>query len=305
MDKAELIWRACGDSSPCKLVVSTPNGKHNYFSTLRDSEKIDVNTLHWKKHPKKDEKWYEQQKLIRSTKDLAQEIDINYTVSAGDPFYEGFSRALHLKKLYLNTEKELILSFDFGFRHPNCSIHQIGVSGEWIIFDNLFGEDETIDEFGEKVKTYLNLKYPNYRYICVGDPAGNQANDKSRQTSIEILAEIGFDIISTASNTPNTNYDARKRIIEKKMRTLIGGAPAMLINDCSNTVIIVEGFEGGYRYADENKYGFTQEVPVKDGYYEHCMNTVEYVAVNFFRPVEPRLPSKQHRVQKPVLISNI
>lgn len=298
VDKAELIWRACGDSAPCKISVSTPNGSHNHFARLRKSGKIEVVTLGWRLHPKKTQKWYEKQVEERTVKDVAQEIDINYSVSAGDPFYKGFSRALHVQKMQLNTEKELILSWDYGFRHPNCSIHQIGVSGEWIIFDNIFGEDETINEFGERVKTYLNTYYKDFKIISCGDPAGNQVNDKSKYTSVQILKTYGFNVRSVASNTPQTNYDARKNIIEKKLKTLIGGYPALVVNDCANNTIIIEGFEGGYRYPKENSDGYVREEPVKDGFYEHPFNTIEYVSTNFFRPVEDNSHFKKTRKQK-------
>lgn len=290
VDGAQNIWRACGDSAPCKLPVSTPNGRNNFFAQLRHSGQIKVHTLHWKLHPFKNEAWYEKQKEDRSAKDIAQELDINYTISAGDPFYVGFSRALHLRKCKLNSERELVLGWDYGFRHPNCIITQIDAEGRWVIVDNVFGEDQTIDEFAEHVLTYLNERYSGYlfRNTCFGDPAGRQSSDKSRKSSEQILNEFGFRVRSIPSNSSNTSYSNRKAIIEKKLRTLIAGIPSLVINDTPNNYIIVEAFEGGYRYPDANKYGGTTEKPVDDGWFEHPMNALEYVAVNLFKTVEPK-----------------
>jgi hypothetical protein len=297
VDKAETIWRACGDSAPCKLPVSTPNGTNNKFAQLRKSGQIKVNTIHWRLHPNKNDEWYNKQKGDRSTKDVAQELDINYTISAGDPFYRGFSRALHLRKMNISRERDLILGWDYGFNHPNCSIHQITTEGIWVIVDNIFGENQTIDEFGEFVLEYLNEKYEGFQFRRrgFGDPAGLQASDKSRKSSQQILNDMGFKVSSIPSTSAATNYAARKAIIEKKMRTLIGGVPALVVNDTPNNSIIVEGFEGGYRYPDANKYGGVSEHPVEDGWFEHPFNSIEYVGVNLFRPVEHSKQQEQAR----------
>lgn len=291
------VWRACGDSSPCKIVVSTPNGSNNKFAMLRKSGQIKVKTFHWKLHPRKDDAWYAKEKEKRSAKDVAQELDINYTISAGDPFYIGFSRGIHLRKMNISRDKPLDLSWDYGFRHPNCTIHQLSVEGIWIVVDNIFGENQTIDEFAEAVKSYLNANYAGYQWNHkgYGDPAGRQSSDKSKLSSEQILNDFGFKVISIPSNSKHSSYASRKAIIEKRLRTLIGGIPSLVINDVPNNQIIVEGFEGGYRNPDANKYGGITEKPVEDGWYEHPMNCVEYYGINMFKPVDfkPKVQSYQ------------
>lgn len=288
VDGASNIWRSCGDAAPCKLPVSTPNGRNNFFAQLRHGGLIKVSTLHWRLHPLKTPVWYEEQKGKRSGKDIAQELDINYTISAGDPFYVGFSRALHLRRMKINPEKPLILGWDYGFRHPNCVICQVTVEGILVIVDNIFGENQTIDEFGEYVIGYMNEKWDGYQWRGdgYGDPAGKQSSDKSRKSSEQILNEMGFRVKSIPSNASSSSYAARKAIIEKKLRTLIGGIPSLVINECEGTNIIVEGFEGGYRYPDANKYGGVAEKPIDDGWFEHPFNSFEYVVINLFKTVE-------------------
>jgi len=281
---AENIWRATGESSPCRSCISTPNGSNNQFARLRKSGKIKVYTLHWRLHPEKDDVWYADKVANNSAKDVAQEIDINYTISSGEPFYTGFQRGIHLRKMNIDKNKPLVLTWDYGWNHPNCMINQISVEGIWIIVDNIFGENTTIDEFGIAVAEYLMENYPDYELSAgYGDPAGKQSSDKSRKTSEQILNEMGFVVSSVPSNTSQTNYAARKNIVEKKLRTLIGGIPALVVNDCPNNEIVAEGFEGGYRLPDANKYGGVTEVPVEDGWFEHPFNCMEYMAVNRFR----------------------
>ena len=281
---AENIWRATGESSPCRACISTPNGSNNAFARLRKGGKIKVYTLHWTLHPEKDDAWYAEKVAENSPKDVAQEIDINYTISSGDPFYTGFNRGIHYRKMQINKHIPLTLAWDYGWCHPNCMIHQMSVEGIWIIVDNIFGENQTIQEFGIAVAEYLMENYPDYELgPGYGDPAGRQSSDKSRKTSEQILNEMGFIVTSVPSNTSQTNYAARKNIIEKKLRTLIGGIPALVVHDCPNNEIVAEGFEGGYRLPDANKYGGVTETPVEDGWFEHPMNCMEYFAVNRLR----------------------
>lgn len=121
MEYAEEAWTSTGDSSPCRVVVSTPNGTGNKFWQLRFKSNIDRFTAHWTVHPekakdahlakdgrklglaeafelwKKGEKvsssWYEAETKRRHSEetqskvDIAQELDIDYLAS-GDPYFE-------------------------------------------------------------------------------------------------------------------------------------------------------------------------------------------------------------------------
>lgn len=109
---ADMIWKAAGDSSPCRVLISTPKGIANKFAQIRFEGKILVKTLHWTLHPKKAEgaylvedgtklpfnrvhslwrdnpksvssPWYEKEKARRSEIDIAQELDLDYLSSAG------------------------------------------------------------------------------------------------------------------------------------------------------------------------------------------------------------------------------
>jgi hypothetical protein len=286
VERAEIVWRACGDSAPCKLPVSTPNGALNTFARLRKSGQIKVKTLLWKLHPHKTDDWYKQQVANRPARDIAQELDINYTVSAGKPFYGGFIRGLHTRKIELIPNKELLLGWDYGYHSPVCLITQVDSKGRWNIMDCLVGKDELIDAFGERAKIFLNRQFNGLSSVSYGDPAGEQESDKSKKTSVQILADVGFKVKSIPSNTNNANYDARKLIIEKKLKTLIDGIPALTINDIPSTQIVIEALEGGWHYPGANRDGFIDEKPVKEGYYEHPMNALEYIAVNIFKAIE-------------------
>jgi len=203
----------------------------------------------------------------------------------GTPFYPGFKEVWHKNKLTHNTEKPLFRAWDYGFRHPACSIHQIDAKGRWLILKEILGTDITINQFGEYVKVKCNEWYPNAKWIDYGDPAGNQKSDKNELTSVEILASMGIFVGSKFST-----YRERKEIIERKMATLIEGIPSLQVDEECRTII--DGFLGGYHYPVK-KQGqvfnpHIMELPFRDGFYEHLMNTIEYFAVNEFTGAESK-----------------
>lgn len=77
-DEIASAWASAGDSTRCRLMVTTPPEKPNFAKALRFSGRTDVLTLHWKLHPRKDQAWYDQEKARRTPEELAREVDLNW-----------------------------------------------------------------------------------------------------------------------------------------------------------------------------------------------------------------------------------
>lgn len=216
----------------------------------------------------------------------------------GTPFYTGFKEDLHKRELEANKYKPLLLGWDWGFRHPSCVITQIDDKGRWCILRELIGTDIIIDQFADVVKTYLNEQFSSFECKSYGDPAGNQKSDKNELTSIQILQSKGFSIVTKPST-----YRERKEIIEQKLAHIIQGIPALVVDPHCKTVI--DGFLGGYHYPlikqGERQTTIKTEVPYEDGYYEHPMNALEYIAVNMFKPI-PQAHQKALEAKRKALV---
>lgn len=200
----------------------------------------------------------------------------------GKPFYSGFNENIHVGDFDWNPKKELILGWDFGFHFPACLITQIDGFDRWIWLNEFLGRDTTIDKFADYIAEKINSLYPGAKLTCYGDPAGNQSNDKSEHTSIEILKSKGFSIISKQST-----YRERKEIIEGKLAKLHNSRPSLMLD--RKCKICIDGFLGGYHYPtkkEQQQYEDKFELPVKDGFYDHLMNAGEYIAVNRFSAVQ-------------------
>lgn len=82
LEHPERIERSLSQTTNVRIDVSTPNGMGNPFYRRRHSGNTDVFTLHWRDDPRKDEAWYEAQKIaIDDPVTVAQELDIDYTAS--------------------------------------------------------------------------------------------------------------------------------------------------------------------------------------------------------------------------------
>ena len=88
-ERPALIDAALSQTSNCKIDVSTPNGSGNPFYRKRHSGHIPVFTFHWRDDPRKNEAWYMDQKKKNDPVILAQEVDINYSASVSDSWFEG------------------------------------------------------------------------------------------------------------------------------------------------------------------------------------------------------------------------
>lgn len=275
------IWQAAGDSTPCRLAVSTPHGKYNKFGDLRSEAKIKVHTLHWSQHPLKTKEWYENEKIRRSQREIAEELDINYVASAGKPFYDGYHIEAHRRKdLKLNKDLPIIRGWDFGYHNPACLFCQIQ-HDRIVIYREYMGTDIRLRAFRDEVITMSaeiirtgDLQDGCREFIDYGDPAGNQKSDKDDLTSIDILSEKDIQLISIPST-----YQMRKAIIEDKLHTYENNIPMLIVDE--KCVIIDEAFQGGYHYP-EKILKANPEAPEKDGWYDHLMNCLEYICVNSF-----------------------
>ena len=151
----EQAWTSTGDSSPCRIAVSTPFGVGTKFAQLRDSGAIEVITFHWSEHPikgagkyrgdhpiipeKKDvwlSEWYlaecERRKDLPGA-NIGQELDIDYLTS-GSPFF--LEEMIKIKELERSLKGNRFDSFNF-IRSEDTDIELIPYDkGSIVIKDN-------------------------------------------------------------------------------------------------------------------------------------------------------------------------
>ncbi len=77
-----LVEASLSGTTNCRIDMSTPKGRGNLFAQKRFEGKIPVFSFHWRNDPRKDDAWYEDQKVKLDPVTLAQEVDMDYNASA-------------------------------------------------------------------------------------------------------------------------------------------------------------------------------------------------------------------------------
>jgi phage terminase large subunit len=82
LPRPKMVDAALSQTTRVRIDVSTPNGTGNPFHTRRFNGSVPVFTFHWRDDPRKDDAWYEREKIrISDPVIIAQELDIDYSAS--------------------------------------------------------------------------------------------------------------------------------------------------------------------------------------------------------------------------------
>ncbi|HEC66814.1 MAG TPA: hypothetical protein ENI23_16185 [bacterium] len=278
-------WESAGDTTPCRLVVSTPFGR-NAFALLRESG-IDVLTVHWKDHPFKDDKWYEFQKERRTDEEIAQELDISYHRSQSGRVYPEWDEVEYGYYPYDET-LPLYCSWDFGFtddtamvwwQSPNNDktrvIDAYANHGKIIDFYIPFvtGQAPSDDYKYSKKDLEVIESHKHWRKgIHYGDPAGKFQTQVTDQTILTKLKQYGIIV-----NFREDAKDFQKRKNETKLLLR-----ELVVNDNPRTRELGLAMENA-QYPEIRGGGGTDVRSVKPihDWSSHYRSSVEYFAVNF------------------------
>lgn len=187
----ESAWQSASDVTDCKLAISSANGRANHFYRLRQqlSGHIEVYRMHWSEHPLKTQAWYDAEKRRRSPRDLAAEVDIDYTASISNKAWENFSYQLHVttEDLY-RTEMPIVLTCDFNIEPMSwIMLHEMGPVSA--VFDELVHQERTrteyhIQEFCERYKDHAKKEIMLY-----GDASGAYGHTSSKRSNYAIIKD--------------------------------------------------------------------------------------------------------------------
>jgi hypothetical protein len=288
---AESAWLATADSSPCRIVVSTPNGR-NFFADLRNSGRIQVRTIHWSKHPNKSQEWYENEKLRRSEEEVSQELDISYDRSIKGRVYPEWDNVPRGVFPY-QPGWPLYASWDFGYNpDPTALIFwQLNVAnGFYRIIDYYQNDSKVIDFYAPfvtgEVPSGTKFSYtqddldfitkvagwgPSINY---GDPAGKQRNQVTGTSPIGELKKLGV----TINTRPDVNkFDDRYKTTQLFIRKIEG-----IHYEC---VAVDEALKNS-RFPDRNPNSQSTTAPSRPvhDWTSHFRTAVEFMAVN----IKPR-----------------
>lgn len=236
----------------------------------------------------------------------------------GKAVYAGyFDRRRHLVPMTMNPQLPLLEGLDFGFHHPAVVWAQMTPFGGIDLLGGLQGQDLSLAEFADIVLSYRARWFPDALDIqtCC-DPAG-AINNAGGQTAVQFLNTLGlYPRVNEKANLPPLRVaciEALKDTMRK--RTPFGEAfrvdPSrwLLVSreEVLPQAVLIEALEGGYVWDPHPKLSGHKPLmtPLKDGEYDHSMNCLEYLQVQFGRvhPTEKDLERQadsayRHAVQR-------
>lgn len=263
--------------------VSTPNGKEFFYSLFNNEDNgFKKLRIHWSEDKKKDSVWLEKARKGMDEDAWQQEQEINFTRAGGRAMYPRFDYQIHVKDLVARKHAKLLCGIDFGFRHPAMVVAQVSQRDQLCVLDEYMPENIEVYEFGKRCLYLIKQKYPWHfanrkdyiEWFC--DPAGNQRNDKSEMTSIQILREK-LKIFCRFKRVP---IKQGITIIQNLLLRRSDASPGILIDrQCK---ILIEGFMGGYEEEKPKDGRASREIPVSDDYYSHLQDSLRYIAIHTF-----------------------
>jgi len=217
----------------------------------------------------------------------------------GEPVYAGaFTRQLHVRSLTFRPDSVLLEGLDFGKHHPCYLAAQQPYTGGLHVLGGIQGQDLFLDDFLPIVLQYRAQWFPTamagIQTCC--DPAGaHQSSQGVRYNAVDILRTHGFHPVwRENSNAPDVRLAMVERLAGYMRRRTVNGEAFAINNDerkwllvskdgTSHFPMLADAAEAGYVWSPHMVSVGSKQVrkPHKDGWFEHGMNCLEYLELNF------------------------
>jgi hypothetical protein len=209
--------------------------------------------------------------------------EFGFTPEGLPVFGDAFSHGKHVGEPQHLPSLPLDRSWDWGFRVPVCTWHQVyrckAGTVHWNILHELVGEKIESEAFADIVLADTKKLFPQSVPSLIqdiGDHAGAQHNERGPGPMIR-LARPPYNLRFRYRKV--INIDPTLDLIRKQLRAPLcacGWAHVLVHRACRN---VIDAFAGGYAYP-EKPDGTGALKPRKDGYFDNVADSVRYEAMN-------------------------
>jgi len=233
---------------------------------------------HYSANPaKRPKEWVDAVRKSMPVRDFLMEYEKSWQTYEGLPVYGDFNKFSHVSQFALTPHLgvPLLIGWDFGLT-PSAVVGQL-CDGQLRILREYVGQNSGIIKFAQNVWSDLRLKYTAWTraedaIFSFIDPAGFQRSQVDEKTCAQGLRKEGF----TRLEPGPVDFEARRSAVEYFLtrQTKVGSA---LLLDPKSCQTLIEGFSGGYRYADKERERESAKVrPLKDRY-SHPHDALQYL----------------------------
>ena len=219
-------------------------------------------------------------------------IDGEYGLSSkGKPVWKQFLPHWHIADKPLtptcNGVKPLLIGLDLGLT-PAAVFGQLDALGRCLILDELVSVDSGILRFfRERVIPLVAQRFAGAPVLVVCDPAGVQRAQTDERSAIDIIKQLGFDVIPARTNKVTARINA---VDDFLMRQSDGGPAFLMDRRCFH---LKAAMVGGYRWHDK-KPGV-----ILKNEHSHVADALQYLCLHVSGVVGGTLPGRQRHEVKP------
>jgi hypothetical protein len=184
--------------------------------------------------------------------------------------FDEFDAAIHVKPIDYNANLPLYRSLDFGFVNPFvCLWIQVDTTGLVRVIDEYVRSRATIDVHAAEIKS----RTPGGEERIAAtfcDPAGAGVNDVTGTSVIRELRELGI-----ATRFRRSGILDGIELIRRATRAGDGRSSLVISPKCRR---LIEALQC-YHYPDSGSA--VDELPLKDGLYDHPIDALRYFFINY------------------------
>lgn len=219
-----------------------------------------------------------------------RENNLDFASFEGTPvFVEEYNQQVHeVRGLQIIQDIPLWMAHDFGRRHPAVTFHQFPGNGKWNQLGEVGGPGLWLGEFlGSVVIPYLKDRFPEWTdknkhlLMHAADIAGMQGTANSKWSAFQIMQQYGFYPMAKKQGISDGLDIIKSALIRTR-----NGEPGFQI-DPDHCPTTVEALRMGYRYPDDKPNRPANETPLKDGTYDHWVDTMRYVGTQNLQLLTP------------------
>lgn len=190
--------------------------------------------------------------------------------------FDQFDLGLHVRHVDFDPNLPLYRSLDFGFANPFvCLWIQIDNEGVVRVIDEYVRSRATIDVHAAELKSRTPVGESRViSTFC--DPAGAGANDVTGTSAVRELRSLGINVRYRRSGITEGI-----ELIRRAIRAGDGKSRLVVSPKCAR---LIEALTC-YHYPDTPA---DNELPLKDGVYDHPIDALRYFFVNFARTMNTR-----------------
>ena len=284
------------------IVVSTPNGKRNFFYEMWSNaggqySAIKRMQLDWNVHPDRDEAWFAQIRESMSKQDFAREYLCSFTQAAGRAVYEAdydtvANESDNKDFLAYNPDRAVFIGWDLGFYNPAVVCAQMNHKEQLIVQHEFFGCQEDIWDFANRFREKRAAWYPgNTDFIHLVPP---DVKMSYRSTSLHghnndystlfgprsEISEDGGVFLGEQHFMSAKENDERLGAVRAMMKLRKDGNAGLIFSkqDCPE---LIDGAKGGYAYPPEDKIVDVKKIVPEKGDYSHLHDALQAICTGY------------------------